>query len=522
MKFQMTRLPTIATSVIAALLAVWFTGFLNQVVPSPAQTWLAMQNSFRGIPERRENSFRIVLCWLQDDSSGRDTENVEDAFASIDGIELVRSATIVDASGAADQWRQSMRRGARAVIARLKADIALVGLVKRPGAVVSLWFVRRLSEGTLDRGDSPYKLEDMTLGPDFHDDLRAQLTAMAWSAVGPFADSDTIRGRMVDKGLTDATERLSTLLDASTIESAQRRAALHFAFGNALSTLGRREGGAARLEQAAGAFRAALSTFTRESTPLRWAAAQDNLAVILSVLGSREHSNERLVQAIHAHRAAFEEFTREHTPRDWAAAQDNLGNTLSRLGERETGTERFEQAIDAYLAALQEHTRERMPLRWAATQNNLGTALTILGQRDGNTDRLEQAVAAFDAALEERPRDRVPLDWASTQNNLGIALAALGELTGDSARLEQALLAHRAALQERTLERVPLAWAISQNNLGKALFALGECTRTPDFFEQAADAYRAALSVLDRAESPHHRDMARNNLDEVLRRLHRS
>ena len=95
----------------------------------PAKTWLAIQNAFRGIPERREDSFRIVLCWLQNDSSGRDSENVEDAFAGIDGIELVRSAKIVHASGAADQWRRSMRRGARAVIELWNADIALVGLV---------------------------------------------------------------------------------------------------------------------------------------------------------------------------------------------------------------------------------------------------------------------------------------------------------------------------------------------------------------------------------------------------------
>jgi hypothetical protein len=42
--------------------------------------------------------------------------------------------------------------------------------------------------------------------------------------------------------------------------------------GNALQTLGERESGAARLEEAVAAYRAALEEWTRDRVPLDWAS----------------------------------------------------------------------------------------------------------------------------------------------------------------------------------------------------------------------------------------------------------
>ena len=47
--------------------------------------------------------------------------------------------------------------------------------------------------------------------------------------------------------------------------------------GNALKTLGERESGTARLEEAVAAYRAALEEWTRERVPLEWATTQNNL-----------------------------------------------------------------------------------------------------------------------------------------------------------------------------------------------------------------------------------------------------
>ena len=73
---------------------------------------------------------------------------------------------------------------------------------------------------------------------------------------------------------------------------------------------------------------------------------QNNLGNALSTLGERESGTARLEEAVTAYRAALEEWTRERVPLDWAMTQNNLGNALSTLGERESGTARLEEAVD--------------------------------------------------------------------------------------------------------------------------------------------------------------------------------
>ena len=160
----------------------------------------------------------------------------------------------------------------------------------------------------------------------------------------------------------------------------------------------------------------------RERVPLLWAGAQNNLGTALTSLGERESGTARLEEAVVAYREALKERTRERVPLDWAETQNNLGVALWTLGERGSGTARLEEAVAAYREALKERTRERVPLDWAATHNNLGNALVHLGERGSGTAKLEEAVAAYREALKELTRERVPLQWAATQNNLGNAL----------------------------------------------------------------------------------------------------
>jgi tetratricopeptide (TPR) repeat protein len=289
--------------------------------------------------------------------------------------------------------------------------------------------------------------------------------------------------------------------------------------GNALGILGRRESGMARLEEAVAAYRDALEEMTREHVPLHWASVQNNLGLALATLGGRESGTARLEEAVAACREALKERLRERVPLDWAMTQNNLGIALSTLGERESGTARLEEAVGAYREALKERARERVPLDWAMTQNNLGIALSTLGERESGSARLEEAVAAYREALKERTRERVPLQWATTQNNLGIALARLGERESGVARLEEAVAAFREALKEWTRDRVPLDWAGTQNNLGLALATLGERESDTARIEQAVTAYRDALKEFTRENAPHYYDMAQKNLDRALKLL---
>ena len=94
-----------------------------------------------------------------------------------------------------------------------------------------------------------------------------------------------------------------------------------------------------------------------------------NLGDALQTLGERESGTARLEEAVAAYRAALEERTRARVPLDWAGTQNNLGSALATLGERESGTARLEEAVAAYRAALEERTRARVPLEWAGTQH---------------------------------------------------------------------------------------------------------------------------------------------------------
>ena len=141
---QMNRLGTIITSIVTslvtALVVVWFSQALVQDVPSPQRLLLRIQNALSATPSRAEGSFRIVLCWLENDWSGKDTRNVEDAFSGVEGITLVVSDEDITASGAADEWRPAIQRSALAVLEEWNADLAIVGTVKNarpgPGAMV--------------------------------------------------------------------------------------------------------------------------------------------------------------------------------------------------------------------------------------------------------------------------------------------------------------------------------------------------------------------------------------------------
>ena len=125
------------------------------------------------------------------------------------GVTLIRSARLVKATGAADAWRSAMRKKAHAELAHWNADLVVTGFVNKSESALSLWLVPYEGDGTLNRGERwPYALEKtVILGQDFHDDLQAQLTAVALAAVAPLADNE-MRGRVLEQGLRDAAAKL--------------------------------------------------------------------------------------------------------------------------------------------------------------------------------------------------------------------------------------------------------------------------------------------------------------------------
>ena len=126
---------------------------------------------------------------------------------------------------------------------------------------------------------------------------------------------------------------------------------------------------------------------------------RDDLGNALATLGERESGTGRLEQAVDALHAALAERTRQRVPLQWATTQNNLGGALWALGQRESGTAQLEQAVEAFRAALTEQTRERAPLDWAKSTGNLGVAQTALADRTGDARLAKAALSQIELAL---------------------------------------------------------------------------------------------------------------------------
>ena len=390
----------IVLSALAALATTWLKGFLDPHIPSPARVRLFVKNIATPKLKLSGDRFHVVPCWLADDYSGHDTDTVERAFRALPGITLLRSSSIVKAYGAADDWRPAMLKQARTVLHRWNADLVIAGLVKKPGQVLSIWFIPIEGEDTLDRGDTRhYTLQEVSLRSDFHEDLRSQLRAMTLAAVAPLADNET-RAGLLERGLQASANKIRAMIKAQPNEKPEVRAALHGALGTALAAQGERRSGTETLEQAANAFRAALEIYTRDQAPLLWATTLNNLGAVHSSIGERVTGTAHLKQAVAAHRAALGVFSPDRMPFDRARTQTNLGDALQSLGERQDGRTHLEQAVTAYRAALEVHTQDHMPLQWGVTQNSLGNALVMLAEHEGGMEHHEQAVVAYHAALD--------------------------------------------------------------------------------------------------------------------------
>ena len=68
--------------------------------------------------------------------------------------------------------------------------------------------------------------------------------------------------------------------------------------------------------------------------PLDWAMTQNNLGTALETLGERESGTARLEEAVVAYRQALKEVTSEHVPYYWEGTQRNLDRALALLDER--------------------------------------------------------------------------------------------------------------------------------------------------------------------------------------------
>ena len=99
-------------------------------------------------------------------------------------------------------------------------------------------------------------------------------------------------------------------------------------------------------------------------------------------LGERESGTARLEEAVAAYREALQEYTRARVPLQWATTQMNLGNALSsarRAGERDGAAGGGRRRLSRSLAGVR--TNPRSPYYWQMAQGNLDNALALLANK---------------------------------------------------------------------------------------------------------------------------------------------
>jgi tetratricopeptide (TPR) repeat protein len=121
---------------------------------------------------------------------------------------------------------------------------------------------------------------------------------------------------------------------------------------------------------------------------------QNNLGIALKTLGERESGKARLEEAVAAYHAALEEYAPDRVPLQWAMTQMNLGNVLATLGARGNETARLEEAVAAYRAVLE---RDPLPIDWANNHFNMGLAFVSLGRREEALSCFQQAGSIYKA-----------------------------------------------------------------------------------------------------------------------------
>jgi hypothetical protein len=87
------------------------------------------------------------------------------------------------------------------------------------------------------------------------------------------------------------------------------------------------------------AYREALKEYTRERVPLDWARTQNNLGAALGTLGKREAGTKRLEEAAKAYRTALGVFRAGAASYYVQVTEENLNRVLAKIKKRKQVTE---------------------------------------------------------------------------------------------------------------------------------------------------------------------------------------
>lgn len=145
-------------------------------------------------------------------------------------------------------------------------------------------------------------------------------------------------------------------------------------------------------------YHSALQLIRCEDAPVLWASAHADLAIAYLTMPMVEASSQlRLGIAAQSLRQALTVFTREDHPQRWASVQLNLANSLVYQPSRHR-QENLVEAVEIYEAVLATRDRDSDPQGRARVLANQGNVLAHLGVFDQAKAKLYEARFLFEEA----------------------------------------------------------------------------------------------------------------------------
>lgn len=159
--------------------------------------------------------------------------------------------------------------------------------------------------------------------------------------------------------------------------------------------------------------RMALALADRDGDLPSWAGLHASLANSLRMSHSGDRT-ENLKEAIDHYVTALGVFTREISPVSWAAIQIQLAQVYVQLYKDDDRDENLEKAIHHAVRALEVYDRQRSPAEWVATHCTLANAyaLRCIADPPGNAEKaIEHGLEVLGAITKESD----PQDYALAQ-----------------------------------------------------------------------------------------------------------
>jgi hypothetical protein len=240
-------------------------------------------------PTAVSDRFTILIATIdQDDANHTYTRAVARAFLNRNGVERIETCRVLRLSSVGREAGIKAVNTARAWLRQRHADLLIGGELLKKDEAVNLWFIGDSSAQSFQA--TPFRLDANLLKEDFKQAASTQILGVALAAVKAVTEES---GKYLAGILKPVTERLRHLLDDAAGLSKEQHAQLQYALGLGLFVVGDQSADKKALDDAATAFRAALTGWTRERVPYYWAQVQENLTIVFGDLATRTPDDTR-------------------------------------------------------------------------------------------------------------------------------------------------------------------------------------------------------------------------------------